>query len=111
LAEIEQALVECIAKKAHNHKAVNQTELLNDCTKNLDTAIIRGWVDSFLSRYADESFEMKSPPQRKQRLDVPRAFFEAGTEDIKTDIQNACAALPFNLDEIGISEWENRIKK
>jgi hypothetical protein len=42
---------------------------------------------------------------------VPRAFLEAGIEDIKTHIQNACAELVFNLDEIGISEWEDRMKE
>jgi hypothetical protein len=42
---------------------------------------------------------------------VPRVFLEAGIEDIKIHIQNACAELVFNLDEIAISEWEDRIER
>jgi hypothetical protein len=42
---------------------------------------------------------------------VPQAFHEAGIEDIKTYIPNACADLVFNLDDIGIIEWEDRIER
>jgi hypothetical protein len=42
---------------------------------------------------------------------VPRAFLEAEIEGIKAHIQNACAEFVFNLDQIGISEWEDRIEK
>jgi hypothetical protein len=42
---------------------------------------------------------------------VSRAFLEAGIEAIKTHIQNGCAELGFNLDEIGISEWEDRLER
>jgi hypothetical protein len=42
---------------------------------------------------------------------VTRAFLEADIEDIKTHIQNACEELVLELDEIGISEWEDRIKR
>jgi hypothetical protein len=62
-AEIEQALVEWIIKKAHDHKPFNRTELLDYCIKNSGTAIRRGWVDLFLSQHADEIFETKSSPQ------------------------------------------------
>jgi hypothetical protein len=110
-AEIGQGLVGWIVTKAHNHKAVNQTGPLDYCIKNLGTAITRGWVDSFLSRHDNDIFETKSSPQENQRLEVPRAFLEAGIEDTKTQIQNARAELVFNLGEIGISEWEDRIER
>jgi IS30 family transposase len=41
-AEIDEAVVEWIAKKARDHKAVNWTELLDYCIQNLGTAITRG---------------------------------------------------------------------
>jgi hypothetical protein len=64
-----------------------------------------------LPRDADDIFETKSSPQENQRLAVPRAFLEVGIEEIKTHVQNACAELVFNLDEIGISESEDRIER
>jgi hypothetical protein len=109
--EDEHALVEWIAKKAHNTTAVTRTELLNYCIAVFGTAVTRGWVDSFLSRHAAELFETKSSPQDNQRLEVPRVFPEAAIEGIRTHVQNVCADLVFNLDEIGISEWEDRVEK
>jgi hypothetical protein len=71
----------------------------------------KGWVGSFLSRHAAEFFETKSFPQENQRLEVPRVFLEAAIEGIRTHVQNACADLVFDLDEIGGSEWEDRIER
>jgi hypothetical protein len=42
---------------------------------------------------------------------VPRVFLEAAIEGIRTHAQNACADLVFNLDEIGISEWEDPVER
>jgi hypothetical protein len=56
----------------------------------------------------DQLFETKSVPQENPRLDVPRAFLEAATDGFRDHIHNACAELLFNLEEIGISEWEDR---
>jgi hypothetical protein len=61
--EDEHALVEWIAKKAHNNTAVTRTELQNYCIATFRTAVTRGWVDSFLSRRAAELFETKISPQ------------------------------------------------
>jgi hypothetical protein len=109
--EDEQALVEWTAKKAHNHTAVTRTELLNSCIETFAMAVTRGLVDSFLSRDAAELFEMKRSPQENQRLEVPRVFLEAVIEGIRSHVHNACADLVFNLDEIGISEWEDRVER
>jgi hypothetical protein len=101
--------VDC--KKSYNNTAVIRTELLNYCIATFGTAVTREWVDSFLSCHAAELFETKSFPQENQRLEVPRVFLEAAIEGIRTHVQNACADLVFNLDEIGISEWEDRVER
>jgi hypothetical protein len=103
--------VEWIAKKAHNNIAVTRTELLNHCIATFGTAVTRGWVDSFLSRHVAERFEKKSSPQENQRVEVPRVFLEVAIEGIRTHVQNTCADLVFNLDEIGVSEWEGRAER
>jgi transposase len=109
--EDEHALVEWIAKKAHDNTAITQTELLNYCIATFGTAVTKGWVDSFLSRHAGELFETKRSPQENQRLDVPRVFLKAAIEGIRTHVQNVCVDLVFNLDKIRISEWEDRAKE
>jgi hypothetical protein len=109
--EDEHALVEWIAKNAHHNAVVTRTESLNYCIATFGTAVTRAWVDSFLFRHAAELFETKSSPQENQRLEVPRVVLEAAIEDIQTHIQNAYADLVFNLNEIGISEWEDRVER
>jgi hypothetical protein len=42
---------------------------------------------------------------------VPRLFLDAAIESIRTHVHNACATLACNLDEIGISEWEDRAER
>jgi transposase len=66
--EDEHALVEWIAKKAHNNTAVTRTELLNYCIATFGTAVTRGWVNSFLSRPAAELFETKVPLKKIKDL-------------------------------------------
>jgi hypothetical protein len=42
---------------------------------------------------------------------VPRVFVEAAIEGIRTYVHNICAYLVFNLDEIGIRDWEDRFER
>jgi hypothetical protein len=76
-ANCEQELVECLVNKAVNYRAVNQMELLHECTERFGKSITRGLVDSFITRHAYQLFETKNIPQEKPRLEVPRVFLEA----------------------------------
>jgi hypothetical protein len=44
-------------------------------------------------------------------LQVPRAFLERTVQDLNENVQGSAAELVFNLDEVGISEWEDRETK
>jgi hypothetical protein len=103
-ADCEQELVEWLANKAANHRAVNRTELLHECTERSGKNIPRGWVDSFVIRHAHELFETKSIPQENPRLEVPRVFLEAAIDGFRDHVHNACAELVLDVDEIGVSE-------
>jgi hypothetical protein len=105
---VEQELIDWIANKAGNNTAVNKTELLHECNERFGKTITRGWVDSFIKRHPDQLFETKSIPQENPRLEVPRVFLEAAIEGFRDHVHHSCAELVFNLDEIGISEWEDR---
>jgi hypothetical protein len=73
-------------------------------------AITGSRVDSFMSGYAAELCETTSSRQENQRLDLPRVFLEVTIEGIQTHVRNACVELVFNCDEIGMREWEDRVK-
>jgi hypothetical protein len=88
--------------------AMNRNEWLHECNERFGRSITWWWVYSFLRRHADQLFETKSVPQETPRLDVPRVFLEAAIDGFRDHVHNACAEFVFNLDEIGISEWEDR---
>jgi glutamine cyclotransferase len=54
--------------------------------------------------------QAKSSPPEEQRLQVPRVFLQRTVQNLNEYeyIQGCTAELVFNLDEIGISDWENR---
>jgi hypothetical protein len=74
----------------------------------LGKSIIKGWVDSFLAVHAEQFVETKSVPQENPRLEVSRVFLHAGLDEFRDHVHQVCPELVFNLDEIGVSEWEDR---
>jgi hypothetical protein len=102
-ADYEHELVEWLANKAANHRTVNQTDLLHECTERFGKIITRGWVDSFIPRHAPELFETNSIPQENPRLEVPRVFLEAAIDGFRDHVHNVCTELVFNLDKIGVT--------
>jgi transposase len=70
-ANAEQQLVDRITAKAANNVAANRTELLYECNERFQKSITRGWVDSFLTRHAEQLFETKGVPQENPRFEVP----------------------------------------
>jgi hypothetical protein len=54
---------------------------------------------------------MKTVPQEDSRLQVPRVFPETAIESLRTHIHDTCAELAFKLDEVGMSEWEDRVER
>jgi hypothetical protein len=71
----------------------------------------RGWVNSFALRHSDEVIPTKSGAQEGQRSQVPGAFLERRIQDLHKYVQGCVAELVFNLDEVGISDWEDRKAK
>jgi hypothetical protein len=97
-----------ITQNSANNTAITKTELLHERVARLRASITRGWVDSFLTRYADALWETKSLPQENSRLEVPQVFHDAEIEGFQHHVHGSCAELVFNLDEVGMSEWEER---
>jgi hypothetical protein len=68
-------------------------------------------VDTFISRHSAELTEKKSFPSEEPRLQVPRIFLEETIRSLHETLQACPADLAFNLDEVGISDWEDRKPK
>jgi hypothetical protein len=107
-ADREQQILDWIQQKAEQSTPVEKTEIKDYCTTQLKVPITRDWGNSFVLRHSDQIFKTKSTPQEHQRLQVPRMFLERTVQDLKEHIQRCVAELVFNLDEVGISDWEDR---
>jgi hypothetical protein len=71
-------------------------------------AATRRWANSFLGRDADILWKAKSGPQETQRLEIPRCFLEETVWLIAQHVHGRRTELILHLDEVGISEWEDR---
>jgi hypothetical protein len=65
----------------------------------------------FLDRHKSEVSGVTAAPQEKARLKVSRCYLEEHLTLIKKIVPIVPIELLFNLDETGLSEWENRRSK
>jgi transposase len=106
-ADHEQQILNWIQQKAEQSTPVEKTEIKNYCTTQVKVLLTRGWVNSFVLRHSDQIFKTKSTSQEQQCLQVPRMFLERTVQDLKEHVQKYVAELVFNLDEVGLSDWED----
>jgi hypothetical protein len=104
----EKAILQWIEKNADQSRPVTRTDILHYVHGRLNEMVTRGWVDNFLTRRKIELFETLSSPQENPRLQVPREYLDTTIRCIQDHVTGAQAELVFNLDEVGISEWEDR---
>jgi hypothetical protein len=68
-------------------------------------------MDSFILRYQDDLSETKSTRKEDTRLEVLRAFLDETIRCLREYVHGMKAELVFDLDEMGMSEWEDRKPK
>jgi hypothetical protein len=108
-SEIE--IVEWIQNQAEKFNPVTRTDLLHHCHFKYFRFISRRWVNYFILRHRDDPREVTSVPQKYPRLEVPWEFLDETTRDLREYIHGMKVELAFNLDKMGMSEWEDRKEK
>jgi hypothetical protein len=108
-SEIE--LLKCIQSQAEKYESVTRTDLWDYCEAKYSRSISRGWIDSFILRHRKDSLKTRSTPQENARLEVPHAFLYKIVCCLLEHVQGMKVELVFNLDEVGMSEWEDRQEK
>jgi hypothetical protein len=98
-------------KQAEKNAAITRIDIKNYCDEVCRLEASRGWVGSFILPHSAELTEKKSCPQEKPRVQVPRIFLEETISSMYETLQGCPADLVFNLDEVGISDWEDRKPK
>jgi hypothetical protein len=108
---MERELLGWIESKAVNNTAVTGPDIHARITNHYRLSVTRGWVNSFIGRHLDRVGKVKSGPQESQHLEVPRCFLEETIRCLGEFVQIRPAELVFNLDEVGIRDWEDRPTK
>jgi hypothetical protein len=107
-AESDANILAWITGNGERNAAVTRTDIKNDCREVCKIAVMCGRFDSFISPYSAELLEKNSSPAEAPRLHVPRVFLDQTIHNMHNAGQDRPADLVFNLDEVGISEWEDR---
>jgi hypothetical protein len=104
----EQQILDWIRPNAEQDTPVRKTEIMDHYTAKFKIKSTRGCVNSFVLQHLGDVIQTKSAPQDEQWLQVPRACLERKVKDLNYQVQGCVTDLVFNLDEVGISDWEDR---
>jgi hypothetical protein len=104
----EREILGWIEKCATKSRPITRLNLREHVATEYDVPAKRGWVNSFIRRHIGELCVAKSSPQEAQRLEIPRCFLEQTLAYIAQFVHGRPTELVFNLDQVGISEWEDR---
>jgi hypothetical protein len=106
--DVERAVLLWITENAMKSSALTARDVREHIANRHQLSVTRGWVNSFIGRHSEELCRVKSVPQEAQRLEVPRCFLDEAIASISQSVQGRPTELVFNLDEVGISDWEDR---
>jgi hypothetical protein len=81
---------------------------LNFREERFYVTLTHGWVSTFLSRHSKNVGRAIISPQELPRLQTPRCYLDKYINPIKACIPLVPSELIFNLDESGLSDWEER---
>jgi hypothetical protein len=109
--EIEREPLAWIESNAAKNTAVTGPDVHARIANHYRLSVTRGWVNSFIEGHLDRLCKVTSSPRDSQRLEVPRCFLEETILYLGEFVQGRPAELVFNLDEVGISDWEDRQTK
>jgi hypothetical protein len=107
----KQQILDWIQQKAEQKTRVMRGEIMNYCTSQFKIKSTRGLVNSSVLRHSDDVIQTQSRPEEERRSQILRAFLERIIQDLHNYIQGCVAELVFNLDEVGILDWEDRKTK
>jgi hypothetical protein len=106
--ESEGEILTWIKAQAEKSRPVTRIDLRYYCQAKYSRPVTQGRVESFILRHGNGVTEMTSIPQKDTKLEVPYAFLDETTSCLREYVQGMKAGSRFNLDEVGIWEWEDR---
>jgi hypothetical protein len=90
---------------------LTQRRLLNFVKDNCHMTLTHSWTTIFLAWYSASVAKAIVSPQELSRLQTPRHHLDEYINLSKAYIPLVPSTLVFNLDETGLSDWEERRPK
>ena len=107
---IEEQIVTQIINKANMGEAMTYKQVLLYAKELSKKDLTRGWLNQFYLRNNHMIKKCRSFPQEDLRLCIPREYLKKHISNMK-NVGGRFSELVFNLDEVGISEYEDRRPK
>jgi hypothetical protein len=104
----EADIVRFIRERFGSQNYATQRDVLNYVEERFKKTRTYRWMKRFLDRYKSEMSGVTVTPQEKVKLEVPRCYLEEYLTFIKKIVPTVATEVLFNLDETGLSEWENQ---
>jgi hypothetical protein len=107
----EESIIRYIVSEAENNNYLTKGQLLSYVHMTVDPALSRGWLYSFFARRANELGFAVAVPRDKLRQEISRGFLDHYIDIILEHVNNTPADFVFNLDEVGVSDFEDASSK
>jgi hypothetical protein len=106
--DVESGIVTPLLESCPDGRVVTPKALLQKGRERYNPKLTKGWVHSSLGRHLDAVELYRSVPQEDTRTTVPRAHLEHHITAIKENIFGNFSEFTFNLNEVRLSQWEDR---
>ena len=90
---------------------MSQSDILSYVETNFKIFLTKGWLNSFISRRSNLIQKTFVLPQESLRFQVPRCYLIEYLDFVEKIIGITPAKYIYNIDETGLSDWEERKQK
>jgi hypothetical protein len=109
--EEEAAVITYIRETSRARNFVTRAAVLRFVEETTRKTLTYSWIQAFVSRHEGEIALRVAKPQENPRLQTPRAYLNAYIFLVQRIMHLSPAELVFNIDESGLSDWEERKRK
>ena len=107
----EDELISTILSKKSDGNYMTTSQILQYVENQYNISLTRGWVRSFINRHSSLIISSMIYPQEEPRLKIPRSQLIEYIDLVDKVITMSPAELIYNMDESGLSDWEERKPK
>lgn len=106
--EKEEIIINEILRLEDECHPMREKEILKFIKSKFVSDLTQGWFNCFFVRHIKRLKKCHSIPQQDTRLSVPREFLFQHLINMREIVENRIAELVLNLDEVGVSELEDK---